>query len=109
MKILLLLPLVVGLTSCAIETATVPLTPEAEKLLVVDNTENCKIIDVITGAHSFGKEIGKDVQFALNEAKNKAARLGANAIKIVGPKDVSNKVGMSSRGGSVIVEALDCD
>ncbi len=109
MKILILSPLCLALTACVIESATVPLTPEAEKLLVVDSIENCRIIDVIVGSHDIGKEIGQNVNFALNEAKNKAAKLGANSIRIVGSKDVSRKVAMSSRGSSVIVEALDCN
>lgn len=108
MKTLIIFPLCLAIAACVIQSATVPLSPEAEKLLVVDSTENCRIINVVVGSHDIGKEIGQNVKYALNDAKNKAAKLGADSIRIVGSKDVSSRVAMSSRSNSVIVEALDC-
>jgi heptaprenylglyceryl phosphate synthase len=43
------------------------------------------------------------------EAKNKAAKLGADSIMIIGSDDVSTRAALNSRGSAVMVEALDCN
>jgi hypothetical protein len=39
----------------------------------------------------------------------KAARLGADSIKILGSSDVSTRAALSSPSGTVMVRALDCN
>lgn len=96
------------LTSCALQNIPEE-TPEAQKLKIVEASENCRIIDVVTGSAEVGNELGQDSRLALIDAKNKAARLGADSILIVGSDDVSTRAALSGRGAAVIVEALDCN
>ena len=107
MKPLLIAILGVALSSCAVQTIP-EATPEAEKLKIVESSDNCQIIDVVIGSAELGTEIGQDSKLALIEAKNKAAQLGADSIRILGSDDVSTRAALNSRGGTVMVEALNC-
>lgn len=107
MKLQLIAILGVALSSCAVQTIP-EATPEAEQLRIVESSNNCQIIDVVVGSAKLGTEIGQDTKLALIEAKNKAAELGADSIRIFGSNDVSAGPAMNSRGGTVMVEALKC-
>ena len=107
MKPLLIAILGVALSSCAVQTIP-EATPEAEKLKIVESSDNCQIIDVVIGSAELGTELGQDSKLALIEAKNKAAKLGADSIRILGSDDVSTRAALNSRGGTVMVEALNC-
>ena len=108
MKLLLITLLGVALSACA--APPIPeATPEAEQLKTVESSNDCQIIDVVIGRARLGQEIGRDTKLALIEAKNKAASLGADSIRILGSDDVSTGTAMGSRGGTVMVEALKCE
>ena len=108
MKRLLIVILCLGFSSCAVQNIP-EATPEAEQLKIVESSDNCQIIDVVVGSAELGTEIGQDSKLALIEAKNKAARLGADSIRIFGSDDVSTRAALNSRGGTVMVEALKCE
>lgn len=96
------------LTSCAVKSLP-EATPEAEQLEIVETTHNCRIIDVVIGRSKLGSELGQDLKLAMIDAKNKAARLGADSIRILGSDDVSTRAALSSPAGTVMLEALDCN
>ena len=108
MKPLLIAILGVALFACAAQPIP-EATPEAEQLKTVESSNDCQIIDVVIGRARLGQEIGRDTKLALIEAKNKAASLGADSIRILGSDDVSTGTAMGSRGGTVMVEALKCE
>ena len=108
MKPLLITLLGVALSACAVQNIP-EATPEAEQLKTVESSDNCQIIDVVIGRARLGQEIGRDTKLALIEAKNKAASLGADSIRILGSEDMSTNAALGSRGGTVMVEALKCD
>jgi len=108
MKTILITLLCFAFTSCAVQSIP-KATPEAEKLKIVETSDNCRIIDIVIGSGSIGAEFGLDLRLAMIDAKNKAARLGADSIKIVGPSDVSTRAALSSPAGTVMVKALDCN
>ena len=108
MKILFFTVLCLALTSCAIQSIP-KATPEADKLKIVETSDNCRIIDVVIGSGSFGTEFGQDLKLAMIDSKNKSARLGADSIQIIGAGDVSTRAALSSPAGTVMVKALDCN
>jgi hypothetical protein len=108
MKIIFFTFLCFAFTSCAVQSIP-KATPEAEKLKIVETSDNCRIIDIVIGSASFGAEFGQDLRLAMIDAKNKAARLGADSIKIIGPRDVSTRAVLSNPSGTVMVKALDCN
>ena len=107
MKIVFFTFLCLALTSCAVQSIP-KTTPEAEKLKIVETSENCRIIDIVIGSGNFGTEFGQDLKLAMIDAKNRSARLGADSIQIIGAGDVSTRAALSSPAGTVMVKALDC-
>lgn len=108
MKRLSITFLCLAFTCCAAQTIP-EVTPEAEQLKIVQTTENCRIIDIVIGSGNLGTEFGQDLKLAMIDAKNKAARLGADSIRILGSEDVSTRAALSSPADTVMVEALDCN
>jgi hypothetical protein len=100
--------LCVSLFSCAGQLLP-EATPEAKKLKVVENADNCRIIDVVIGSSEVGTELGQYLELAMIDARNKAARLGADSIRILGSEDVSARTPLAIPTDSVMLEALDCD
>jgi hypothetical protein len=80
-----------------------------QKVKIVETSDDCRIIDIVIGSGSIGAEFGLDLRLAMIDAKNKAARLGADSIKIIGSSDVSTRAALSSPSGTVMVKALDCN
>ncbi|MGA7277770.1 MAG: hypothetical protein WBW79_07530 [Desulfocapsaceae bacterium] len=108
MKTIVITFLFLALTSCAVQSIPEAL-PEAEKLNIVETSDNCRIIDIVIGSAALGTELGQDLKLAMIDAKNKAARLGADSIRILGSEDVSTRAALSSPSNSVMLEALDCN
>ncbi len=108
MKVIFVAFLCVFLTSCVAQSIP-EATPQAENLKIVETSDNCEIIDIVIGSAELGNEIGQDSKLALIEAKNKAAKLGADSIRIIGSDDVSTRAALNSRGSAVILEALHCN
>ncbi len=79
-------------------------TVEGTSIRVVDDQSDydCKYVGVVTGSGSMGWTPAHDAEGALNEVRNRAAELGANAIRLM--------TGTSSVFTSVVMaEALKCD
>ncbi len=108
MKTIFITFIFLALTSCAVQSLP-EATPEAKTLNIVESSENCRIIDIVIGSGEVGTELGQDLKLAMIDAKNKAARLGADSIRILGSDDVSTRAALSSPADTVMVEALDCN
>jgi len=98
MKIAVGLASVLLLSACA--TA---LTPQGTGIRVVDDKDpnNCKFMGTVSGFDTMSPTVGHESENAMNEARNKAAALGANGIKIV-------HMQTTIQGTSVTAEALEC-
>src|SRR6476620_2200652 len=62
------------------------LTPRAYRLAVVtekQREESCRVIGMVVGSNSMGMTYAQDMEGALVDARNKAAALGANAVRIL--------------------------
>jgi uncharacterized protein YbjQ (UPF0145 family) len=61
------------------------LTTGGAQVRIVSEQERaaCKFIGTVSGSMSLGARTAGDADSALNEARNKAANLGANAIRII--------------------------
>ena len=79
------------------------LTSEGTGIRVVDDksANSCKFIGTVSGFDTFSPTVGHESENAMNEARNKAAALGANGIKIV-------HMQTTIQGTSVTAEALPC-
>ncbi|MGI9570665.1 MAG: hypothetical protein ACR2PH_13245 [Desulfobulbia bacterium] len=108
MKTVFIMFLGLAFASCAVQSIP-EATPEAENLKIVQTSDNCRIIDIVIGSSELGTEFGQDLKLAMIDAKNKAARLGADSIRILGSDDVSTRAALSSPADTVMAEALDCN
>lgn len=79
------------------------LTPLGNTVRIIENKDNyeCKFLGTVSGFDTFGSTVGKESENALNEARNKAAQLGANTIKMI-------HMQTTFQGTSVMAEALLC-
>ncbi len=98
MKTILLLIIAFALTGC-----TTVLTKDGMGVRLIESKENleCVSLGVVTGFDTMGATAGHECENATNEAKNKAALLGANAIRII-------NIQTTIQGTTVTVEALRC-
>lgn len=62
----------------------------------------CQFLKIVTGSESAGFSREKNVESAMNKARNAVAAAGGNAMKIVQQSSDNN-------GTSVTAEALKCD
>ena len=99
MKLFFTIALMILISGCA--TA---LTPEGSKVRLVDNQAqyNCKFVGTVTGSNSLGNTTAHDTDGALNEARNKASTLGANALRIL-------NIDTTPETTTVAAEALNCE
>ncbi len=80
------------------------LTPEGQSVRVVTAAEkdrSCRYLGMVTASESMGAHTAGDAESALNKARNKAARLGANAILLV-------STSTNPFNTTVVAEALTC-
>lgn len=96
-KYFVVLPLVV-LTACSTGLTRGGV---AVRLATDKEREKCDFIAVVAGSMSMGVTSADNAESAVNEARNKAAAVGANAIRLI------NQVTNSS-GTTVTAEALKC-
>lgn len=91
---------------------TKQLTTEGRKIRVLTEEQrdrNCEIIDIVIGAHyGYGRDVGDDMRSAMNEAKNMAAAMGGNAIRIISTESES-MTRYYSGSSTVTAEALRCN
>jgi uncharacterized protein YbjQ (UPF0145 family) len=95
-----LLVVVAALTLGACATA---LTPRGNSVRIVDRQADhqCTFVGTVTGSNMMGNTMADDAQGALNEMRNKAAQMGANAIRVL-------NVDSRMAGTAASAEALNC-
>ena len=86
-----------------LQACTTTLTPKASTVRIVENkTEHeCRFISTLSAFDTYGANTGKESENALNELRNKAAEIDANAVKIL-------HMETTFQGTSVSAEALRC-
>ena len=99
MKALLSLAVVFLLLSAC----TTALTGQGNAVRVVSESEaaGCTFIGTVSGFDTLGANTGRESENAMNEARNKAAQLGANALKIL-------HMQTTFQGTTVTAQALQC-
>ena len=77
--------------------------PDNEKARIIDDQSNleCKFLDTVYGISYAGNSIAHDMQRATDQARYRAFKIGANAIKII-------KIESNSESTSVLAQALKC-
>ena len=80
------------------------LAPDGTLVRIIDDKSKyqCRFIAVVSAFDTLGATAGHESENAMNEARNKAAQLGANAIKII-------HMQTTFQGTTVTAEALHCD
>lgn len=88
----------VSLTACS----TV-LTTSGNSVRVIDDKSksDCRFIGTVSAFDTLGGNTGQESENAMNEARNKAAARGANAIKVI-------HMQTTFQGTTVTAEALWC-
>lgn len=92
---LLILPVIFAF-GCAVE-----LTTEGESVRLVDDKSRCEFLGTVTGYNSMGNSVAHDAEGAMNDLRNKAAQMGANAVKMIDVETVPEAT-------TAIGEALYC-
>ena len=95
-KSLLLMPTVLVL-GCAVELTTV-----GSSVQIVDDKAGCEFLGTVTGYNSMGSSAAHDAEGAMNDLRNNAAEMGANAVKMI---DVETTI----EATTAIGEALSCN
>ncbi len=96
--------LVLALFLPAIDGCTTVLTESGASMrLVQDQSDfNCSFVGTVSGANSMGNSTARDTDGAMNQVRNKAASLGANAVRII-------NVATTLEVTTVAAEALNCE
>ena len=95
-RTLLLVP-VFAVFGCATQ-----LTPEGTSVRVVNDKHECEFIGTVSGSNSMGMSTSHDVDGAMNALRNKAASMGANAVRII-------NVDSTAEVTTAVAEALMCE
>ena len=90
---------VVLLQGCAVS-----LDQSGERVAFIDDKERnrCNFLTIVAGSNSLGYSTAHDAEGAMNEVRNKAARVGGNAVKLI---DIES----GSMSTTVVAEALWCE
>lgn len=96
--------LIIGLATVILSGCATALTPQGASVRLVDNQSDhkCVFVATVTGSNSMGNSTAHDAEGALNQVRNKAAKLGANAVRII---NVSTTIEVTT----VVGEALNCE
>ena len=94
-KSILLVPTILTL-GCAVE-----LTKDGSSVQIVNDKSNCEFLGTVTGFHQGGGSIPRNTEGAMNDLRNKAAQMGANALQII-------DVDTIPEGSTTLGEALNC-
>jgi uncharacterized protein YbjQ (UPF0145 family) len=99
MKTVLTIILIISIQGCAAR-----LTSEGMRVRLVESqvAHNCVFVGTVTGSNSMGNTTAQDADGALNELRNKAARLGANAVRVI-------SISSSAIVTTTVGEALICE
>ena len=88
---------------CCISCSTRLTKPGSEiRIVTANQKERCRSVGIVTGSCSWGWSTAHDMENAMNELRNRAARLGANSIFIL-------TGGSDAFSSTVSAEALRCD
>ena len=108
-RILLIIISILVLSGCT--EAPIKLSPEGSQLRIV-NEKNidccCKNKGMVTASRDYGwSKVAIENESALNDVRNKAAKSGGNAIKII----EANSTGDPSMGGGItyVAGVYNCD
>lgn len=79
-------------------------TQEGNAVRMVDKQSDykCKFVTTVTGSGSMGWTTAHDAEGAMNEVRNRAAKAGANAIRVV-------NIDSNMETSVVVAEALNCE
>ena len=80
------------------------LSTQGGQVRVISDKEtiaNCKFINTVSGFHTMSWTTGGESENAMNEARNRAAEMGANTMRILHMQS-------TNVGTSVKAEALNC-
>lgn len=97
MKRILLLAPIIAVFGCATQ-----LTLEGTSVRLVNDNDECEFVGTVTGSNSMGMSTAHDAEGAMNTLRNKAATMGANAIRII-------NVDSNSEVTTAVAEALLCE
>ncbi len=78
------------------------LTLEGSSVRLVSDATGCDFVGTVSGSNSMGISTSQDADGAMNALRNKAAAMGANAVKII-------SVDTNDVATTAIAEALSCD
>lgn len=92
---ILLMPAILAL-GCAAE-----LTIEGSAVQIVNDKSGCEFLGTVTGFGQGGGSIPRNTDGAMNDLRNKAAQMGANAVKII-------DVDTLPQGTTTLGESLNC-
>ncbi len=78
------------------------LTPEGSTVRIASDTDECESIGTVSAANSSGLSTADEAEGALNGLRNKAAAMGANAVRII-------NMDSDIEATTALAEALVCD
>ncbi|MDJ0812654.1 MAG: DUF4156 domain-containing protein [Woeseiaceae bacterium] len=77
------------------------LTLEGSNVQIVDDKSSCEFLGTVTGFQTGGGSMDRNTDSAMNDLRNEAAQMGANAIKMI-------DVDVVPQGTTALGEALIC-
>ena len=95
-----------GVALCVVflvQACTTALTAQGSTVRIVEDKKeyDCQFVSTVTGFDTFGANTGRESENAMNEARNQAAQLDANAIKLL-------HMETTFQGTTVTAEVLRC-
>ena len=95
---------ILAVLSFVISACTTALTKPGESVRLIDEEKadkNCKFLGTASAFDTGGINVGAETDNALNEARNKAASMGGNGIRII-------NIHTDAMGTNVTVQVLSC-
>ncbi len=71
------------------------------RLVQMQSDFDCSFVGTVTGSNSMGNTTAHDAEGAMNQLRNKAANIGANAVRVL-------SVSFSEAVTTTVGEALNC-
>ena len=71
------------------------------RLVQMQSDHNCEFVATVTGSNSMGNSTAHDAEGAMNQLRNKAANMGANAVRVI-------SVSTTAETTTTVGEALNC-
>ncbi|MDJ0938122.1 MAG: DUF4156 domain-containing protein [Woeseiaceae bacterium] len=78
------------------------LTEEGSSVQLITDAAECESLGTVSASNTMAMTPSQDADGAMNRLRNKAAEMGANAVRII---DVSS----APEGTTAIAEALNCN